>query len=605
MIPPQITIGTVTHGRTRRSTRNLLAHLYKADGQTVRVVAIENVTARTAEEALRIMELMRDGSKKAEIAFHHITINPLRRLSEEQRDQAVQRILQAFSAEEHPWVLWEHDGKKRATANAADHHFHLVLGHVGPTLKALDTRRSYARLEAVARSLEVDWGVEVLTPTGRHKAVAAAARKQGRDDVAQAILAMMPKDPEDLPRSTMSSRTRARAARHGINLPRERVRIAEAYRSADTGKAARAAITALGFSLIKGEEENVWLVMKSDILLGALDRLVRAKRKEVAACLDGGRHDDQADVSPTADAPIEQAASDQTGLDHDRGDLEACHSQLTISCAEDPMESEAPSQAHPADVEMWAPHSPGSPMGADKMQEVASLVSTERGALRGGFPSARVGSDLPQPIGHNVVATDSLYDRIHKRVTAAYDVLRRAQDPLPPIPLALSKAQTELQIACKARDQAERDVTRLQAELENLGGDASGGVWVWRRGARRQHQEAIDAAEAALAEAKRTWAAAEQAARDGAERVKDLSRAFDRDNIQHSRKREADIEWAKGELAWLLDAKGILESDPALARKGWDALEQAISKMRFEMADHPDPDEPSCDLENESVGIRF
>jgi len=231
-----------------------------------------------------------------------ITVNPLRRLTKRQRDEAVQRILQALGAKEHPWVLWEHDGKKQATAEAADCHFHLVLGHIGSDLRALNVRGSYTRLEAVARSLEIDWGTKVLTPTRRHKAVAAAAREQGQEDVALAVLATMPDNPEELPRSTMSSRTRARATRHGIHLPRERVRIAEAYRGADSGRAVQAAVESLGLSLTKGQKEDVWLVMKGDILLGALDRLVRAKRQEFAACLNAICHEDQAEASPPADA---------------------------------------------------------------------------------------------------------------------------------------------------------------------------------------------------------------------------------------------------------------------------------------------------------------
>jgi hypothetical protein len=407
-------------------------------------------------------------------------------------------------------VLWEHDGKKRASAEAADHHFHLVLGHIGPDLRALDVRGSYARLEAVARSLEIDWGVEVLTPTRRHKAVAAAACEQGREDVAQAVLATMPDNPEDLPRSTMSSRTRARAARHGIHLPRERVRIADAYRSADSGRAVGATIESLGFSLIKGQKEDVWLVMKGDILLGALDRLVRAKRKEVAARLNEIRHEDQAEASPPTDASND----------------------------------------------------------------------------------------------HNALAIDSIHDRIHERRRTAYEVLEKAQEP-PPAPLGALMAQAELQTARKASDQAERDVTWLETELQALRDDAPGGFWTWRRGASRQHRAAIEKTEAAVAEAKRIWATAEQAARNRAERVKELRRDLDRDTAQRSRKHEADIQWAKAELEWLSDAERVLESDPALARRGWDALEQAVSQMRSEMAHHADPNESSYDLEDKPLGMRF
>ena len=53
-----------------------------------------------------------------------------------------------------------------------DQHFHLVLAHVGPDGKALRDSNSYRKLEAVARTLEVDFG-HALTASRRTAAVAA------------------------------------------------------------------------------------------------------------------------------------------------------------------------------------------------------------------------------------------------------------------------------------------------------------------------------------------------------------------------------------------------------------------------------------------------
>jgi len=162
-------------------------YVFRDEVKPPQLVGVFNIIGETPGRAMRAMELMRDASR-ASIAFQHITINPKYNLSEHQRDLAVSRVLEALGAEEHGYVLVEHF-KNRATPGRADHHFHLILAHVGPDLRALDMSHSYARLEAVARCLEVDFGEE-LTQTTRPEAVAYFARAIGRDDVADLVLEM-------------------------------------------------------------------------------------------------------------------------------------------------------------------------------------------------------------------------------------------------------------------------------------------------------------------------------------------------------------------------------------------------------------------------------
>lgn len=162
-------------------------YVFRDELKPPRLVGVFNIIGETPCRAMRAMEMMRDASR-ASIAFQHITINPKHSLSEQQRDLAVSRVLEALGAEKHGYVLVEHF-KERHVRDRADHHFHLVLAHVGPDLKALDMFHSFARLEAVARSLEIDFGEE-LTPTSQPKAVAYFARGMGRDDVADRIIEM-------------------------------------------------------------------------------------------------------------------------------------------------------------------------------------------------------------------------------------------------------------------------------------------------------------------------------------------------------------------------------------------------------------------------------
>lgn len=272
-------ITTKRHGRTARDTRNLKSHLGKGVGQISRVVAIGNVPLSNSDDAIRYMEAMRNGSR-AEVAYHHITISPSKILDETQRDDAVQRILQAMDAEEHPFVLWEHAEKPRHGADV-DQHFHLVLGHVGHDGKALNDGHSYSKLEAVARSVEVDFGEEI-TPSRRTAAVAVRLVEMGRGDVVQHLSI-----PTELPRSSMTSGMRAAADRQGVDLPASQAVVKAAWQACDTSQAFAHAIAEKGFTVAPGRKEGIFVVSADGVEIGALDRIVKEKRAIVAHRMEG------------------------------------------------------------------------------------------------------------------------------------------------------------------------------------------------------------------------------------------------------------------------------------------------------------------------------
>jgi hypothetical protein len=284
-----VILTTTRHGRSARDVRNLKAHLSKELDQVSRVAAIGNVPLSDADSVLAYMEAMRDGSR-ATVAMHHIAISPLTRMNEAQRDETVRRILGAMGAEDHAWILWEHDGKAR-TARAADQHFHLVIGHVGPDGLAIDDGHSYARLEAAARSLEHDFG-EPLTPSRRTGVVAAILREHGRPDVADCLVA-----PDEPPRSATSSARRAAAAREGVDLPAAQAAVRAAWATSDAPGAFRVALLEQGFDVVPGTKSGVWLIRAGTVEIGALDRITKLKRVDVAARMKGFEHDPASETS--------------------------------------------------------------------------------------------------------------------------------------------------------------------------------------------------------------------------------------------------------------------------------------------------------------------
>jgi hypothetical protein len=288
-------ITTTRHGRTARDAKFLLAHLSRQDGQVSRVAHIR-APVFTETEALAYMQALRDGSR-ATVAFHHISLSPSAPLTEEQREEAVARVLAALEAEDHAHVVWEHSEKARRGLDV-DRHYHIVVGHVGPDGRALDDSQSYARLEAVARSLEFDFGHD-RTTSRRTEKVATELERIGRPDVAAHV---RDERPPELPRSSISSRQRARAERLGVSLPDVREAVRNAWATSDSSLAFRAALAEAGFGAEKGDKPGVWVVTGKDgKTLGALDRLAGEKRRVVAARMQQQEdHHDPADTTKPA-----------------------------------------------------------------------------------------------------------------------------------------------------------------------------------------------------------------------------------------------------------------------------------------------------------------
>lgn len=268
------------HGRTRRDTAALVAHLEKTEsGQVVDIIRIAGSPASDMAGAFADFERIRDGSR-ATIALQHLPLSPGRPWTAAERDTAVNRILAALGAKHHGYVLVAHRNKPRARGEAGDEHFHLVIAHVGPGLRALDLSYSYAELEAVRASLEIDFD-EPLTPSRRSAAIAARLRRDGREAVAERVEAAAPAQSE-LPRSGLTSRIHARLERLGIAAPLVRARVITAY--ALDGAGFEAALSEAGLSCTPGDQvAGAWVVRQGDVLVGALDRLVARPRTVVAA----------------------------------------------------------------------------------------------------------------------------------------------------------------------------------------------------------------------------------------------------------------------------------------------------------------------------------
>ena len=596
-------ITTTRHGRTRRDVRNLQAHLEKSVDQEARVVGIGGVALSHADDALRYMEAMRDGSR-AEVAMHHVTISPTRPLDAGERDEAVRRVLAAMGAEDHPWILWEHSEKARATPDGCTQHFHLVVGHVGPDGKALDDRSSYLRLEAVARSLEVDLG-EAVTHSRRSEAVAKYLRQLGRDDVAAAVMAVAP---EELPRSAMTSGARAQAKRAGLDLPKAQAAVRDAWAAADGAAAFRAAMREQGFEITPGRKDGVWVVTKGGVEIGALDRIIREKRAVVAARMKEVRHDAAApEARPEAESRggVDLARSARRPHDEREAAAPAGAPSGRRGRGRTPGRSEGPAGADPALAEASPSESRGPAQQGRRPRPAAEAVAVHQLALVGRDERLKaLAADLraaaqPKPRRPRRAAEAVTVHGLAKVARAeslqvAREELRRAMQPAlqrvsayldgreakarealeasrRPVPEPAVILQVRKQLDEARQDSQAAFYGTLEPERqakEILEREKPKGFLAWITGRTAAWRRDRDAAEAELARIRALRAERRDAVERLEGQLRSLERAFRGQMDSERRQREREGRQARDELALIAAARACLRENPDLARQG-------------------------------------
>lgn len=278
-------ITTEKHGRNAADREYLIAHLMNLeDNAFVLVAEIGNSAAADLAGVVKDMEILRDGSE-ATCAFHHITVDPAHDHTNETVIYAANQVrLTLDPSNERPYCVLLHKKACAGSDNKGSIHAHVVIGNVNSEGRALKDGRSKIRTEAAAKILEHELK-EPCTPTRHYDAILKILQKTA-PLTADWFVASLGTSPEK-PRSAMSSATRARAKRAGIDLPKAKAGVAAAWSKTQEIAAFRSALTALGYSLAAGKKENVWVVIdKAGNLIGAADRLLRMRRDEFSQLME-------------------------------------------------------------------------------------------------------------------------------------------------------------------------------------------------------------------------------------------------------------------------------------------------------------------------------
>lgn len=272
----------VRHGRTQRDAENLQRHLLRTDENAAVVVTqFVGLAAKDLDGALDAMRRLAPHATAA--AFHHISMSPRGNSSQDVLRHHADTVLRELGADarEHPHALVIHN--KQSLAGRGELHAHLIISHWGLDGRAIRDSWLRLRLERIAREIEFDRG-EKLTP-GRHDAaLARALHTQGRHDVAAALEGLQG---EERPRSAISPTRRQQVKRRGADDVQIRAVVSSAWASAADATVFLTTLAGSDLKVLNGKKDGVFvLVTNGGVEIGALDRIVKARRADVRAFME-------------------------------------------------------------------------------------------------------------------------------------------------------------------------------------------------------------------------------------------------------------------------------------------------------------------------------
>lgn len=265
--------GIHKHGRNHRDTRNLFRHLMK-DAACVEIV---NSVAVDLGEFLGDLETMRDATK-AEAAFLHAYLSPSSNMSPEQLRKAAETVVEHFGASEHPYAIVYHN--KPRNGGSGESHVHIVIGRVSPELRVLEAKFEKIRLETAVRICEYELGEQPVL--GRHHKSGLKWLQEHRPEVAEWLQGAFGAEPTK-PISAVSPPKRQSLERRGLNLSGIREAVLAAWFSSTDASDLHQRLSRSGLSVCPGDKAGVYVVMHGDTEIGALDRIAKLKRRDVAA----------------------------------------------------------------------------------------------------------------------------------------------------------------------------------------------------------------------------------------------------------------------------------------------------------------------------------
>jgi hypothetical protein len=305
-----------TRVRTRGAAlKKLLEHLENVDDNEQVVVLRGNAAdlsdARSDSRAFG-----------REYCLRQWIVSPKGAASDERLLESVDRLGAEFGFDPAKAFVVRHTKAKVDTA-LFDRHIHILVAETDPiTGGALSSSHNWLRGEKVAKIVSFDWN-EFFVESTKPKAILAALKRDGRDDVAAAYRQAFP---EQGPRPVASFDCAAaqRLKRKGLDLPALRALVADAWASAADRSEFELNLSECGLIARPGDKPGVVVIATvAGENVGSLARLAKITKAAVEAKMekqDAGP--EKWDEDATADAVeadlggsgLQEYEADQRGL---------------------------------------------------------------------------------------------------------------------------------------------------------------------------------------------------------------------------------------------------------------------------------------------------
>lgn len=214
----------IIKARAGKGGQALADYLESGKNEHAEVLEYRNMAAPSLRAAIYMMDMLAKDGNTQNHAYHvQMRAAHGERLSADTWRDAVDRMAEAFGMEQHAAAVVLHHQQDGAT------HCHVVFNRVHPeTLKAAALWQDRIKCKEIARQLEIDYGLQIVT---NEKTKQRDHSRAGHPETEQ-------------------------ARRMGENVHEIRDRIKSAWEKSDNGQSFSAALEAEGFTLAAGDRRD-------------------------------------------------------------------------------------------------------------------------------------------------------------------------------------------------------------------------------------------------------------------------------------------------------------------------------------------------------------
>jgi len=259
--------------RSRSNVARLINHLQNGDDNE----AISFLSGTSAD----LVDMHVDATRKGwKYSIRHWIISPHEATTRTQMREVVAMIANEFGFGAERAIIVEHK-KHRATADACDTHWHVLVGEVDPVSGRV-LKCSYDRIihELLARFSEYKFGHRFVQ--GKHtKSVIAGLRQRGAVDAASSIDAELGNRERPAGEAFTHGQHQAKK-RAGVDISAVRQAVKKAMATATTKAELTDLLSHSSLLALPGDKPGVWIVADQDgAFIGSLARLSGAKKSEI------------------------------------------------------------------------------------------------------------------------------------------------------------------------------------------------------------------------------------------------------------------------------------------------------------------------------------